>query len=474
MANVKLNTGTSIVDYMKSNGQDSSYTNRAKLAKQYGIANYTGTAEQNTALMNKMKSGMKTTSTVSSTTTKTNTNPNATVPTTTVTAPKTTVPTNVLAGIGEGVKAAVPASKVTPQVTTTEAPSYEQNAPAAYQSQYSAQIDSILNGILNQRSFSYNAASDPAYKAYSEQYTRQANQGMRDTMGNAAALTGGFGNSYAATAGQQTYDGYMSELNNMIPELYDAAYQRYQGELNNKYNYLSALQNLEDASYGQYRDTVGDYQTDRGYYYNKDYDAQQQLNYENEFDYNVSQDALAQKNYENEVAYQKYLDEQLQNNYITEFEYQKEMDKIEQGNYESEFAYQKFLDSQEQRNYENEFTYQKQQDDQERSDEMSRYLTEMEANQSAEVADASEKRITKYATTVDKMLATTTTDEFGNSTSKYTVEDIYDYLDNSGLSDEEIALIVNDNYELRKYIESQMASGSQVSSWTAKTNPVTK
>ena len=44
-------SGNSIVDYLKSVGIDSSYSNRKKLAKENGINNYTGTAEQNLKLL---------------------------------------------------------------------------------------------------------------------------------------------------------------------------------------------------------------------------------------------------------------------------------------------------------------------------------------------------------------------------------------------------------------------------------------
>ena len=47
--------GNSIVDYLKSIGVDSSYTNRKKLAKENGINNYTGTAEQNLKLLEKLR-----------------------------------------------------------------------------------------------------------------------------------------------------------------------------------------------------------------------------------------------------------------------------------------------------------------------------------------------------------------------------------------------------------------------------------
>jgi flagellar biosynthesis chaperone FliJ len=49
--NTNLNTGTSIVDYLKSQGQASDYASRATLAAKQGIQNYTGTAQQNTQLL---------------------------------------------------------------------------------------------------------------------------------------------------------------------------------------------------------------------------------------------------------------------------------------------------------------------------------------------------------------------------------------------------------------------------------------
>ena len=44
-------TGVSIVDYLKSIGKASDFSSRRVLAKQKGIANYTGTSKQNTDLL---------------------------------------------------------------------------------------------------------------------------------------------------------------------------------------------------------------------------------------------------------------------------------------------------------------------------------------------------------------------------------------------------------------------------------------
>lgn len=47
----------SVVDYLSLNGQPSDYNSRANLAQNYGITNYTGTATQNTQLLNYLRSG---------------------------------------------------------------------------------------------------------------------------------------------------------------------------------------------------------------------------------------------------------------------------------------------------------------------------------------------------------------------------------------------------------------------------------
>lgn len=51
-----LNTKTSVVDYLKSTGKDSSYSARSALAKEYGITDYKGTGDQNTALLKALSS----------------------------------------------------------------------------------------------------------------------------------------------------------------------------------------------------------------------------------------------------------------------------------------------------------------------------------------------------------------------------------------------------------------------------------
>lgn len=87
-----------------------------------------------------------------------------------------------------------------------------------------------LNAWQNRPNFSYDVNGDALYQQYKDQYINQGRMAMMDTMGQAAAMTGGYGNSYAATVGNQAYQGQLQKLNEIVPELYSMAYNMYQQE----------------------------------------------------------------------------------------------------------------------------------------------------------------------------------------------------------------------------------------------------
>lgn len=178
----------------------------------------------------------------------------------------------------------------------------EKNQPKAYTSQYASKINEYLNRIENREKFSYDFNADPLYQQYKDQYTRLGQQAMIDTMGSAAALTGGYGSSYATTAGSQAYQGYLGQLNSVIPELYDRAYSRYQEEGNAMYQLLNTYQSLDDTNYGRYRDTVNDYYTKLDHYTNRYLD-------ERNFDYTQSRDQVSDWQNNRDYYYQKLQNE---------------------------------------------------------------------------------------------------------------------------------------------------------------------
>lgn len=124
-------------------------------------------------------------------------------------------------------------------------------------------LTNTMSDIENRKPFTYDLNGDVLYQQYKNQYTRLGDLAARDTMGQAAALTGGYGNSYAQTVGQQTYQNYLQQLNDKIPELYQLALDKYNREGDDLYNRLSAYGNLYNTEYGEHRDTVADSKDER-------------------------------------------------------------------------------------------------------------------------------------------------------------------------------------------------------------------
>lgn len=197
-----------------------------------------------------------------------------------------------------------------------------QSETPTYTPSYDAQIQDMYNQIVNRDKFQYDVDSDLLYREYAQQYQRMGQQAMEDTMGQAAALTGGYGSTYSQAAGQQQYDKYMQDLTGIIPELYAQAYQQYQDEGDRLDKNYQMLWQLSDDEYDKYMDTynqwlnardyaqqVADTAYDRGFgawgaaanQYNADrnYDlSREQFEYEKawqreQFEYKKQQDALA-------------------------------------------------------------------------------------------------------------------------------------------------------------------------------------
>lgn len=113
---------------------------------------------------------------------------------------------------------------------------------------YDAEISTLVDSLLSD-SFSYDVSRDPVYKQYAQQYTNLGKRAASDAYGQAAARTGGYGSSYAATAAAQANNYYMSELAAKVPELYQAAYDMYADDRDRKGSYASLLSSLGSEYY---------------------------------------------------------------------------------------------------------------------------------------------------------------------------------------------------------------------------------
>ena len=122
------------------------------------------------------------------------------------------------------------------------------------------ELDELTDKILNREKFSYDLNGDAFYNQYKDKFTQQGKMAMMDTMGQAAALTGGYGSSYAQQVGQQTYQGYLQNLNDVVPELYQLARDNYDREGDALAQQFSLLANQEEKEYERHRDQVADEQ----------------------------------------------------------------------------------------------------------------------------------------------------------------------------------------------------------------------
>ena len=121
-----------------------------------------------------------------------------------------------------------------------------------------AELEELYAAITGRPAFSYSPGSDPLYRSYADRYVQNGRLAMRDTQGRAAALTGGYGSSYAQSVGQQRYDEYLRSLGEVMPELYGLAWQRYQAEGDRlRGAYDMTRQRGEDA-YRRERDALAD------------------------------------------------------------------------------------------------------------------------------------------------------------------------------------------------------------------------
>lgn len=271
------------------------------------MSGYSGSASQNTKLLRILQGGAQPTN---STAAKAQELANA-APSNNVTAGVTTA-----SGSASGRTEAKPAYQRSDRVNEyyEKTRKLERNKPDEFESKYEGQISDILDNILNRPKFSYTSedmTNDDLYKMYRDQYMRQGNLAMRDTMGNAASLTGGYGNTYASAAGQQAYDNYVSMLNDKALDFYDRAYQRYNDEGQNLYNQMNVVTGLDNTDYQRHRDTVSDYYNDLNYYngrYNQEYG----------YDYGQYQDQVAADQWAQEFAFQKQQAAQEQANWEAE------------------------------------------------------------------------------------------------------------------------------------------------------------
>lgn len=176
--------------------------------------------------------------------------------------------------------------------------SFSYDEAPTYENAFVQQQKDLLDRILNREDFSWSKETDPQWSSYKKSYLREGDRATANALAQASAASGGRPSSYAVNAATQAGDYYATKLNDVIPTLYQQAYERYLDEYNMKLKDLNAVNQQEQLDYAKYLDRLGQFNTDRGFAYQ---------NYADDYDRLRSQ--LADVQGQDQIDYARYLDE---------------------------------------------------------------------------------------------------------------------------------------------------------------------
>lgn len=176
--------------------------------------------------------------------------------------------------------------------------SFSYGEAPTYENTFAQQQKDLLDRILNREDFSWRKETDPQWSSYKKSYLREGDRATANALAKASAASGGRPSSYAVNAATQAGDYYATKLNDVIPTLYQQAYERYLDEYNMKLKDLNAINQQEQMDYAKYLDRLGQFNTDRGFAYQ---------NYADDYDRLRSQ--LADVQGQDQIDYARYLDE---------------------------------------------------------------------------------------------------------------------------------------------------------------------
>lgn len=174
--------------------------------------------------------------------------------------------------------------------------SFDQEAPV-YDNQYAEQQQALLDAILNRPDFTWSKETDPLWGSYKKSYLREGDRATANALAQASAASGGRPSTAAVTAATQAGDYYATQLNDIIPTLYQQAYDRYLNEYSMMLQDLGAVNTQEQLDYAKYLDRLTQYNTDRNFAYDTYLG-----------DFNILQGQLASLQGQDDVDYGRYLD----------------------------------------------------------------------------------------------------------------------------------------------------------------------
>jgi len=122
---------------------------------------------------------------------------------------------------------------------------------------YTDKINDIMSQIENRPQFSYDFNTDPLFQNALQGAMSAGQTAMQDTIGQASALTGGYGSTYATSAGNQAYNELIKGAYDALPDYYGIARNAYDQEGQDLYSRLGMYQTADETEYGRLTNAYG-------------------------------------------------------------------------------------------------------------------------------------------------------------------------------------------------------------------------
>ena len=116
---------------------------------------------------------------------------------------------------------------------------------------YTDQVRDMMDTIMGREKFTYDVDKDPLFQQALASAMGSGKTAMQDTIGQASALTGGYGSSYATSAANQAYNAFIEDAYNNLPQYYQMAMEAYQMEGDDLYRQLDMLTSADEREYSR-------------------------------------------------------------------------------------------------------------------------------------------------------------------------------------------------------------------------------
>ena len=129
---------------------------------------------------------------------------------------------------------------------------------SGYESPYTEQLNAAIADLQASKWEGWDKENDESYSAYRKAALREADRTQRDVLAQYAQNTGGIASSAAITAASQAGDYQRSTIADKTQELYEAAFNRYLNEMQQKQQQVQTLMTADQMAENQYYNRVNE------------------------------------------------------------------------------------------------------------------------------------------------------------------------------------------------------------------------